>query len=187
MQADRSTASEPRWFALSVRPQHEKTTAKVLHNKGLECFLPLYRSRRTWSDRIKHLELPLFPGYVFSRFSCEGRVSILNTPGVISIVGFGRVPTPVSDEEIEAIRKVVASGLPIEPWPFLQIGQRVRIERGPLCGLEGILLEWKGAWRAVLSVWLLKRSVAVEIDRDLVTPCALPCTRVAVAQDRMRV
>ena len=158
----------PAWFAVTVRPQHEKAAAHGLERKGLEDFLPLYRDRRRWSDRVKELELPLFPGYVFCRFTLRQRAAVLATPGVRSIVGFGRTPAVVPQAEIEAIQAMVASGLPARPWPFLKVGQTVRIERGPLSGLEGILVQLKDAWRVVVSVPLLQRSVAVEIDRDVV-------------------
>ena len=158
----------PAWFAVTVKPQHEKTAAHSLQLKGLEDFVPLYRDRRRWSDRVKELELPLFPGYVFCRFTLLQRSAVLATPGVRSIVGFGKTPAVVPQAEIEAIQAMVASGLPARPWPFLQVGQRVRIERGPLSGLEGILVQLKDAWRVVVSVPLLQRSVAVDIDRDVV-------------------
>ncbi len=158
------------WFALQVRGRYENYVATFLHGKGYEWFLPLYKSRRRWSDRIKELELPLFPGYVFCRFNLQKRLPVLLTPGVIRIVGIGRAPLPIDEEEITAIQTVVNSGLPTQPWQFLQIGQRVRIEYGALCGLEGILLELKGHHRIVVSVTLLQRSVAVEIDTDWVSP-----------------
>lgn len=158
------------WFALQVRSRFEKHVATFLDGKGYEWFLPTYRSKRRWSDRTKEVQLPLFPGYLFCRFNPQDRLPILKTPGMISIVGTARVPTAVDDSEIEALRTLVASGLPREPWPYLQVGQRVRIEHGALSGLEGILLHQKGCDRLVLSVTLLQRSVAAEVDRAWVTP-----------------
>jgi len=157
------------WFALTVKPQHEKAAASALRVKGLEDFLPLHRGWRRWSDRIKELELPLFPGYVFCRFRPRERAKVLATPGIRCIVGFGKAPSPIPEAEIGSLQAMVASGLPVGPWPFLRVGQTVRIERGPLCGLEGMLLQLKDAWRVVVSVPLLQRSVAVEIDRDVIT------------------
>jgi transcription antitermination factor NusG len=157
------------WYALTVKPNHEKTTAQALESKGLESFLPLYRARRRWSDRIKELDLPLFAGYVFCRFMGGERARVLTTPGVTSVVGFGNQPAPVAEEEIEAVRAMIASGLPVGPWPYLRVGERVRIEAGPLCGLEGILTQVKDVWRVVVSVELLQRSVAAEVDRDVVS------------------
>jgi len=160
----------PRWFALRVRSRCEKLVAALLHHKGLEEFLPLYRSRRQWSDRVQSVELPLFPGYVFCRLDPLYRLPVLITPGVLHFVGVGRIPAPVEDEEIVAIRSAVQSGLQTEPWPFLDVGQRVRLEDGPLTGLEGILIEVRKQHRIVVSVTLLRRSVAVEIERQWVRP-----------------
>ena len=157
------------WFAATVKPQHEKTVAEALRAKGLENFLPLYRDRRRWSDRLKEVELPLFPGYVFCRFEPRDRTAVMSTPGIRSIVGFGRVPAAVSDTEIDSIRAMVTCGFPVAPWPFLRAGQKIVIERGPLSGLEGILLQIKESWRVVVSVPLLQRSVSVEVDRDVIS------------------
>ena len=152
------------WFALQTRSRYEHFVAAMLRGKGYELFLPVYTCQRRWSDRIKELELPLFPGYLFCRFNPLDRFPILVTPGVIQVVGIGKSPVPVDDAEIAAIQTAVQSGLPRQPWPFLQIGKRVRVECGPLCGLEGILVDFKGRHRLVLSMTLLQRSVAVEVD-----------------------
>jgi transcription antitermination factor NusG len=158
------------WFALRVKSRFEKKTALHLEGLGLEPFNPLYRSRRRWSDRIKEVDLPLFPGYVFCRFDPNDRLPVLQTPGVVSIVGFGGRPAPVDEEEIAAIQAIVRSGAPALPWPFLREGQRVRLVRGALRGLQGILLDVKSDCRLVVSVTLLQRSVAVEIDRGDIEP-----------------
>jgi transcription antitermination factor NusG len=159
------------WFALTSKPRHEKVVAENLRGKGLESFVPLYRTRRQWTDRIQSVDLPLFPGYVFCRFAYASRLPVLNTPGVTSVVGFSDVPTPVADEEIVRIQAIQASGLPAHPWPYLRVGQKARIERGSLAGLEGVLIREKDALRVVVSVELLRRAVAVEIDRDMI--CAV--------------
>ena len=164
------TAGSYPWFALQTRCRCESFVAKQLRHKGYELFLPLYECRRRWSDRIKELELPLFPGYLFCRFNPLDRLPILMTPGVIQIVGVGKSPIPVDDADIVAIQTAVRSGLPRQPWPFLQMGQRVRVESGPLTGVEGILIGFKGHHRLVLSVTLLQRSVAVEVDDVWVSP-----------------
>jgi len=156
------------WFALQVRTRHEAGVARFLSGRGYEPFVPMYESRREWSDRIKLVETPLFPGYLFCRFDINNRLPILTTPGVIQVVGFNRTPIPVEDAEIDAIQNLVASGFPSQPWPFLQAGDRVQINSGPLRGLEGLLVELKGSHRLVVSVTLLQRSVAVEIDSALV-------------------
>src|SRR5437773_6033882 len=157
------------WFALRVKSRHENTVATILGSKGYEWFVPLYKSRRSWSDRIKEIQLSLFPGYVFCRFDLQHRLPILTTPGVASVVGIGKRPSPIDDAEIAAIQAAVRSGLASRPWPFLQIGQRARVGYGPLCGLEGILLYVKGHSRLALSLTLLQRSVAVEVDDACVT------------------
>ena len=173
------------WFALRVRSHFENTVATVLGGKGYEWFLPQYKSRRAWSDRIKEIQLPLFPGYVFCRFDPQHRLPVLTTPGIVSVVGIGKMPVPIDDAEIAAIQATVQSGLPSRPWPFLQVGQKVRVESGPLSGLEGILLDLKRQHRLVMSVTLLQRSVAVEVDCAWVVRIDQQdrtCTGLAVAQ-----
>src|SRR5579864_3357935 len=157
------------WFALQVRMRHEVFVTDHLKGKGYEWFLPLYKSRKRWSDRVKESDLPLFPGYLFCRCNPQDRLPILKTPGVTQIVGYNHVPVAVDEKEIEAIRTLVASGMPNFPCAYLEIGSRVRIEGGALRGIEGILIELKGKRRLVLSVTLLQRSVAVEIDSDAVS------------------
>lgn len=180
----RVTEAQFPWFALQVHAKHEFGVASSLRSRGYDPFLPLHRCRKLWSDRIKLVEAPLFPGYMFCRLNLHQRLPVLTAPGVIRIVGHTRRPMPVDEAEINAIQAIVASGLPKEPWPFLRAGDRVRIERGPLRGLEGILVEARGAHRLILSVTLVQRSVAVEIDsafvkflRPAVTSNAAPNVR----------
>lgn len=156
------------WYAVHVRSRFESQMSKVLRSKGYEEFLPTYRRRHRWSDRAKELDFPLFPGYLFSRFDVRERLPILKSPGVITIVGLRKTPIPISDKEIEAIRAIVRSGLPAEPWTRLTVGSRVFIETGPLAGLEGIVVNVDKKFRLVVSVPLLQRSVAVEIERSWV-------------------
>jgi len=158
------------WFALQVWSRREGLVATQLRGQGYECFLPLSKSIRRWSDRVKEVELPLFPGYLFCRFDLHNRGPLLMTPGIRQIVGVGRTPMSVEESEVEAIRQALASGLPSQPWPFLQIGERVRVSHGSLKNLEGILVNFKGSNRVVLSVTLLQRSVAMEVDLSWVTP-----------------
>jgi transcription antitermination factor NusG len=152
------------WFALQVRARHELGVADFLKSMGYEFFLPQYICRKLWSDRVKKVEAPLFPGYLFCRFDPQDRFPIVSTPGVIQVVGYNRMPVPVDDSEIQAIQTLAASGLPNQPWPYLEVGDRVRIEAGALRGLEGMLIEFKGSHRLLLSITLLHRAVAVEID-----------------------
>lgn len=143
--------------------------AGLLETKGYEIFLPLYTFEKRWSDRVKKVESPLFPGYLFCRFDPQHRLPILTTPGVIQVVGFNHLPTPVEESEVQAIQALVASGLHNRPWPFLSIGDRVRIEAGPLKGCEALLVEFRGGHQLVLSITLLQQSVAVDIDSSFVT------------------
>jgi transcription antitermination factor NusG len=159
-----------RWFAVRTASGREKSVATQLQAKGIEEFLPLYRTRRQWSDRTKELELPLFPGYLFCRFDFNNRLPVLITPGVKTIIGFGRTPTPVADDEIESLRRAVASGAVHPHDQYLTVGERVRIREGSLAGVEGILVDIKNSWRIVISVDLLQRSVAVELDRAAIEP-----------------
>jgi transcription antitermination factor NusG len=158
------------WFALQIKAGHERATALMLRHKGYEEFLPLRKVKRQWSDRAKELEVPLFPGYMFCQFNADIGAPIITTPGVIRLVGIGKVPVAVSDEEINAIQTLIKSGLYTQPWPYLRVGQTVRVESGPLEGLQGIVLLIKNQYRLIISVSLLHRSVSVEIDRDWIKP-----------------
>jgi len=159
-----------RWFAVTVRHQHEKALARHFADSGLESFLPLCRTIRVRSDRVKHIDLPLFPHYVFVRFAFRNRAEVLRIPGVRAIVGHGKETAYITESEIAALKAIVSSGLPVEPWPYLKTGDWVRITRGPLKGLEGILVRQKDSWRVTVSVQLLQRSVAAEVDRLSIIP-----------------
>jgi transcription antitermination factor NusG len=158
------------WYALHVRTRFEKYVATHLEQKGYETFAPTYISKRRWSDRIKALSLPLFPSYVFCRFDVDARLPVLMTPGVNFVVGVGRSPVAVDQQEITAIRQVIGSGVATRPWPYLKVGETVRIESGPLEGLVGIVIRTKGSDVLIISVSLLMRSVSVEIGRTQVKP-----------------
>jgi transcription antitermination factor NusG len=160
------------WYALSVKPQHEKSVAEQLAAKSLESYLPLYSDKRRWSDRMKVVEVPLFSRYVFCRFDFESRLKVLQITSINKIVGFGGRPYPVEDQVIHDLKTVVGSGLPYNPCPFLRVGQRVRVCEGPLEGTEGILAREKSGYRVVINVELLNRAVAVEVKRDLLRPCS---------------
>jgi transcription antitermination factor NusG len=155
------------WYALYTRHQHEKVVASVLTGKGFEIFLPLYATAHRWKDRVKQLSLPLFPCYVFLRGPLDRWLPILTTPGVHSVVGSG-APGIIPGSEIEAIRRVVNSRVKAEPYPLIRCGDRVRIKAGSLQGLEGILIRKKDQWNLILSVEMLERSVAVEVDASMV-------------------
>jgi transcription antitermination factor NusG len=160
------------WFALRVRSNHERLTGLHLRERGYEEFSPCYKVEKRWSDRTKQIDQFLFPGYIFCRFDPNDRLPILTAPGVVDVVGFGKQPEPVPCAEIERVRQMVESGLAVTPYPYVQVGQAVLIERGPLSGVEGILVEVKGKVRLVVSINLLQRSVSAEVDRHSIRPIA---------------
>jgi transcription antitermination factor NusG len=159
-----------RWYALQVRSRWESGTAGLLRSKSLETLFPTYMTKHKWSDRFKAVEMPLFPGYVFCRFDVHNRLPVLITPGVISVVGRGKTPVAVDDSEMLSIQAAIQSGIHMEPWPYVEIGERVRIDGEVMDGMEGILTSFKGRHRVVISVTLLRRAVALEIDRSRITP-----------------
>ena len=158
------------WWALYTRHQHEKVVADMLMAKGLEVFLPLYESVRRWKDRSKVLSLPLFPCYVFVRGGLNRRLQVVSTPGVHMILNHGENVATIPEDEIQAIRLTVEGHFRVEPYPFLKCGERVRVTRGTLEGVEGVLIRKKNMYRLVLSVEMLAQSVAVEIDAADVEP-----------------
>jgi transcription antitermination factor NusG len=177
------------WFAIRVKSNFEKKVATCLRNKGLEEFLPLYQSRRRLSDRYKTVDLPLFPGYLFCRLDLEHRLPLLTTVGFLYIVSVGNKPMPVDEDEIAAVQFVVRSGVPAMPFPSLAIGQRVRLEGGPLCGLEGAVVREGMCDRICVSVTLLQRGVSVEVDRDWIrplSPARIPPTHSSVVFPKSR-
>lgn len=167
-------SESPAWYAVRVRPRAEKLVAAALRGKDYEEFLPLYRKRSRWSDRVKIIDSPLFPGYVFCRAGLSGHPPLVTTPSVIGILSFGGQPALISEQEIDAIKAILRSGLNSEPWPYLREGDHVRIISGSLTGIEGLLVRSKNDWRVVLSVDVLCRSIAVEIDRQWVVPARSP-------------
>jgi transcription antitermination factor NusG len=160
------------WFAILARTGRERNATSFLENTGYECYLPVSKYVRKWSDRVKRTEVPLFPGYFFCRMNPNNRLPVLTTPGVIQIVGVGKTPVAVEEQEIAAIQRAGKSGIPIMPWPYMEVGQVARIQEGPLKGLTGIVVKIKSSAKLVLSVSLLQRSVAVEIDRGWITDAA---------------
>ncbi len=156
------------WHALYTRHQHEKAIAHALSNKGFEVFLPLYSATHRWKDRSKQLMLPLFPCYVFLHGGLERRLDILTTPGLHMLVTSGGHPAVVPEEEIRAVRQLVEKSERVEPHPFLRSGDWVRVKSGPLTGVEGILVRKKNLFRLVVSVEILGKSAATEVDASLV-------------------
>lgn len=171
--------NDPRshWWALYTRHQHERVIADMLSAKGFEIFLPVYDSIRRWKDRQKVLSLPLFPCYVFVKGAFNRRLQVVTTPGVHMILSHGEHAAVIPESEIEAIRQTVDGHFRVEPHPFLRCGERVRVTRGSLQGVEGILVRKKNQFRLVLTVEMLAKSVAIEIDAtsvEPVTPSGLP-------------
>jgi transcription antitermination factor NusG len=158
------------WFAVHVRSKQERIVAQTLRGQGYVEFLPLLKVTRNWSDRTKQLEEPLFPGYLFCRLNADERLPVMKIPGVVSIVGFGNAPFPVSQQEVEAVQTVVRSGLPLSRWSDSVMGTLVEIGAGPLAGVRGTLVECKSHHRLVVSVTILQRNVAVEIDASVARP-----------------
>lgn len=162
--AEDGQASGAQWCALHTRHQHESTVETLLAQKGLEVFHPTYVTTRRWKDRNKKLSLPLFPGYVFLNYEPEHRIEVLSTPGVCAILSVAGSPAIIPVTEIDAIRLATQSGAPIEPHPFLKVGDPVRVKFGPLTGTEGYLLRTKDADRLILSIQMLGRSASVEVS-----------------------
>jgi transcription antitermination factor NusG len=160
----------PRWYALRTRSRHEKHVQEQLAAKGIEPFLPLVERWSRWKDRRKRVAFPLFPGYCFARFPLAERVAVLSARGVVQILGTQDGPVPVPDPEIEAVRRLVTSTLPYDPHPYLQEGMLVEVVRGPLAGLQGVLLRKGARARLVIGVRLIRQGASVELDALDVRP-----------------
>lgn len=178
---DRSPAARcltARWYVAQTLARHEKRTADLLRRRDIENFLPLYESVRRWKDRRVRLQLPLFPGYIFVRMLFQERMRVLEIPSVVRFVGFGGSSSTLPDHELEALRNSLSRQLRVKPHPYLTIGRRVRVMRGPLEGLEGVLVRRKGQFRLILSVDLIQRSIIVDLDAADVSPSVIS-TRVS--------
>ena len=173
-----------RWFAVYTIPRHEKRLAEHFGVRQIEYFLPLYRTLRRWKDGSRiTLELPLFPNYIFVRISRRERVRVLEVPGVLSIAGCGREPVPLPDGEIEALRQGIGVAQ-LEPHPYLVVGERVRINAGPLAGMEGVLIRKKNSFRVVLTLSMIMQSIAVELDIEDIEPANPTLHRVVLPSVR---
>ncbi len=159
------SASEVNWYAVTTRSRHEKVVAEQLWQKEIECFLPLHEVISKWKDRFKKVQFPLFPGYLFVHVPIqERRLDILKVPSVVRIIGFNGEPVPIPEPEVQAVKQLVFSTLPYDPYPYIVKGNRVEIVRGPLRGLQGNLVEKKGVSRFILSIDLIQQAVACEVD-----------------------
>jgi transcription antitermination factor NusG len=159
-----SSYSEPRWYAAYTSANHEKRVAEQLNLRSVDHFLPLYDSVRRWKDRRMKLQLPLFPGYVFVYLALRDRLRVLEAPGVAKLVGFNGTPAALPQQEIEALRTSLGGGVCAKPHPYLKVGRRAQVKAGPLEGMQGIVVRRKNGLRFVISLDLIMRSVAVEME-----------------------
>lgn len=166
--------TRPRWYAVYTRSRHEKCVSRLLESKSVEIFFPVYESVHSWNDRHALVSQPIFPGYLFVRIGLADRMQVLSVPGVVNFVGAHDRPCPIPDEELTALRRCWERRLRMEPHPYLVIGRRVRVKQGLLAEMEGILVRKKGQFRLVLSINLITRSVAVEVDAHDVVPAGAP-------------
>jgi len=162
--------AEVRWYAAHTNSRHEKSVAQQLEGNQIPYFLPLYKSVRRWKDRKKQVELPLFPGYVFVHVALRNKLQVLKVPGIVQLISFNGQPAPLPDAEIEALRNGLSRSHSTEPHPYLSVGKKVRVHSGPFAGAEGILIRRKEKFRVVLSIHLIQRSVAVEVDETEIEP-----------------
>lgn len=160
----------PQWYALRTRSRHEKRVSAQIDHQGIEVFLPLIGRRSRWKDRTVQVEFPLFPGYCFAHFAWKDRLQVVTAPGVVEVLGVAGRGAPVSETEIESVRRLITSTLPIDPYPFLEPGMPVEVRRGPLNGLRGFLVRKAPRARLVIAVSLIRQGASVEIDADDVIP-----------------
>lgn len=158
------------WYALCTCSRHERQVAAHLQRRDIEFLLPLYESVRRWKDRRVKLQLPLFPGYIFVHTSLQHRIEVLSVPGAARFVTFSGRPAALSETDLLRLRNGLDQGIHVQPHPYLKVGRRVRVRSGPLAGTEGILLRKKDQFRLIVSIDLIMRSVAVEIDAADIEP-----------------
>jgi transcription antitermination factor NusG len=161
---------QPYWYAIQTRSRHEKVVRDQLVAKSVTNLLPLWRKRSIWKDRVKHIEVPLFGGYLFAYFALQDRIAVLETVGVARLVGINGRAVPIPEEQIAAVRTMMEHRLPCSPYPYLVEGMRVRIKCGLLAGAEGILIAKKQKHRLVISMDIIHQAVAVDVDSAEVEP-----------------
>jgi transcription antitermination factor NusG len=169
--ANPDRAAERKWYALYTCARHEKQVARQIEQRHIPCFLPVYRSVRRWKDRRKEVELALFPSYVFVHIALKDRLQVLQMASAVRFVSFNGHPVPLPEADMEALMNGLRRGVRAEPHPYLTAGRRVRVRSGPLTGAEGILVRRKDRFRVVLSLDLIMRAVAVEVDEVDIEAC----------------
>ncbi|MFZ0817757.1 MAG: UpxY family transcription antiterminator [Candidatus Sulfotelmatobacter sp.] len=169
--ANQDRTAETNWYALYTYARHEKQVVRQIEQRHISCFLPVYRSVRRWKDRRKELELALFPGYVFVHIALKDRLRVLQVASAVRFVSFNGHPVPLPESDMEALMNGLSRGVRAEPHPYLTVGRRVRVRSGPMAGAEGILVRRKDKFRVVLSLDLIMRAVAVEVDEADIEPC----------------
>lgn len=169
--ANQDRPAETHWYALYTCARHEKQVARQIEQRHISCFLPVYRSVRRWKDRRKELELALFPGYVFVHIALKDRLRVLQVASAVRFVSFNGHPVPLPEADMESLMNGLSRGVRAKPHPYLSVGRRVRVRSGPLAGAQGILVRRKDRFRVVLSLDLIMRAVAVEVDETDIEPC----------------
>jgi len=169
-QAEQNVFTEALWYAGYTAARHEKRVAAHLALRGIEHFLPLYETIHRWNNVRHRVQLPLFSGYIFVRIALQNRLRVLEVPGLVRLVGFGALPCPLPETDINKMREALTTGALAEPYPYLTAGTRVEISTGPLRGMTGILLRRRNKYRVVISLDLIQRSMAVEVEAGEVVP-----------------
>ncbi len=165
-----SIQNQQLWYAGYTSSRHEKRVAEHLDQRGVEYFLPLYETIHRWNNGRHRVQLPLFPGYIFVRIALHERLRVLEVPGFVRLVGFSSLPHPLPEADINGMKEALNKGVLAEPYPYLTVGTRVEVRNGPLQGMTGILLRRQNKCRIVISVDLIMRSMAVEVDAADVAP-----------------
>jgi transcription antitermination factor NusG len=168
--AEDAVQSQALWYAGYTVSRHEKRVAEHFAQRGVEHFLPLYETIHRWNNGRHRVQLPLFPGYIFVRIALQDRVRVLEVPGFVRLVGFNSLPVPLPEADINSMKEALTRGVLAKPYPYLTVGTRVEIRNGPLQGMNGILLRRQNKCRVVISVDLIMRSMAVEVEASDVVP-----------------